>query len=189
MALSGDGWARVFDGTGEGGEASILRDLDAALVELAPGVITTWNGARFDLPFLSDRAQRHGVSLGLVLEADPFSRSPHEPLPGHVGGYIASWYQHQHLDAYRVYRADVGAMMHLPCGLKALARLMGLSPVEVDREAIHELSREELHDYVASDAIITRLLALRRWETAKLSIDALTDLRDHQPALSPLPAS
>ena len=80
-------------------------------------------------------------------------------------------------------------MMHLPCGLKALARLMGLSPVEVDREAIHELSREELHDYVASDAIVTRLLALRRWETAKLSIDAPTSLRDHQPALSPLPAS
>ena len=62
--------------------------------------------------------------------------------------------------------------MHLPCGLKTLARFMGLSPVEVDRERIHELSTDELHTYVASDAIITRELALRRWPTAAASIDS-----------------
>lgn len=159
----------MFDGT----EAAILRELDAAILALAPGVITTWNGARFDLPFLDDRAAQAEISLGLRLAADPHYRSRHEPLPGHQGGYSAQWYQHRHLDAYAVYRADVGAMMHLPCGLKSLAKFVGLSPVEVDRERIHDLSAQELHDYVASDAIMTRELALRRWNTAHRHIDAL----------------
>lgn len=90
-----------------------------------------------------------------------------------MGGYVASWYEHSHLDTYLVYRADVGAFMHIPCGLKSLARFTGLSPVEVDRERIHELTTEELHAYVASDAIMTRELTLRRWNTAKRSIDTL----------------
>ncbi len=169
MALSGNGWATVFDGP----ETSILGDLDDAIRALTPGVIATWNGARFDLPFLEDRAVRAGIELGLQLFADPHYRSRHEPLPGHEGGYVATWYDHRHLDAYAVYRADVGAMMHLPCGLKSLAKFIGLSPVEVDRERIHDLTTQELHDYVASDAIMTRELALRRWNTAHRHIDLL----------------
>lgn len=170
VAISGDGWAQVFDGD----ENTILHDLDAALSELEPGIITTWNGARFDLPFISDRAALHGMTLGLKLQPDAFFRSRHEPLPGHAGGYVAAWHEHRHLDAYRVYRADVGAVMGLPCSLKALARFVGLAPVEVDRERIHDLSTKELHDYVASDAIMTRDLALRRWPTAQQHIDCLT---------------
>ena len=169
VALTGDDWEQVWNGE----EIDILNELDSAIARLEPGVITTWNGARFDLPFLADRAALCEVSLGLHLEADQLARSPHDPLPGHRGGYLATWYEHRHLDAYRVYRADVGAIMHLPCGLKPLARLMGISPVEVDRERIHELSPQELHDYVASDAIITRELALRRWKTAQQSIDVV----------------
>ncbi len=149
----------------------MLRDLDIYLRGLAPGVIVTWNGARFDLPFLSDRARTCGVRLGLELTTDTASRSPHAPLHGHAGGYFASWFGHRHLDAYRVYRADVGAMLHLPCGLKSLASFMGFRPVEVDRDQIHNLDTGQLHEYVASDATLTRLLALRRWQTAKHSID------------------
>jgi hypothetical protein len=63
--------------------------------------------------------------------------------------------------------------MGIPCGLKPLARLLGFVPVEVDREAIHELSAKELEDYVASDAILARELALRRWPTASRAIDTL----------------
>lgn len=170
MALSGDNWATVFDGA----EADILQGVDAAIRDLASGVITTWNGSRFDLPFLVDRSHIVGVDLGLTLQADQHSRSAHEPLPGHEGGYVATWYEHRHLDTYRVYRADVGAMLHLACGLKSLARFVGLSPIEVDRERIHELSRDELHEYVASDAIMTRELTLRRWSTAAAAIDSLT---------------
>lgn len=169
VALTGHDWAQVWDGD----EVRILTDLDAAIADLEPGVITTWNGARFDLPFLADRAAIRDVSLGLHLESGQTERSPHDPLPGHRGGYRAGWHGHAHLDAYQVYRADVGAFMGLPCGLKPLARLMGISPVEVDRARIHELTAEELHDYVASDAIITRELTLRRWKTAQQSIDSL----------------
>ena len=167
VAICGDGWSSVFDGE----EADILTELDAAIAALEPGVLTTWNGARFDLPFIADRTALLGLQLGLKLAENTRYRSRHEPLAGHSGSYIASWYQHRHLDAYVVYRADVGASLGIPCGLKPLSRMLGLSPVEVDRTAIHELSSEELNDYVASDAILTRELALRRWRTASLAID------------------
>lgn len=169
VAISGDGWSTVFDGE----ETSILTELDTAIALLEPGVLVTWNGARFDLPFLAERASRAGVDLGLELVADVRSRSRREPLPGHDGGYLGRWHGHRHLDAYAVYRADVGASMGIPCGLKPLARLLGFVPVEVDREAIHELSAKELEDYVASDAILARELALRRWPTASRAIDTL----------------
>ena len=48
-----------------------------------------------------------------------------------------------------------------------------LTPVEVDRTEIHNLSPEELDAYVASDAELARELALRRWPTARLAIDVL----------------
>ena len=35
-------------------EADVLRATDSALADLPPGVIATWNGAAFDLPFLAD---------------------------------------------------------------------------------------------------------------------------------------
>ena len=155
----------------DGAEADILTNLDAAIAALAPGVVVTWNGSRFDLPFISDRAQMLGVLLGLRLAPDPHHRSRHDPLPGHSGGYIATWHSQRHLDAYGVYRADAGATFRIPCGLKPLAKMVGLRPVEVDSSAIHELSTQELHDYVASDAIIARELALRRWPTAQRAID------------------
>jgi len=170
VAVAGAEQSVVFTGD----EASLLRELDSFLLDLEPGVITTWNGARFDLPFLDDRAKMHSLTLGLVLEPDTRTRTYRDPLPGHRGGYFARWHQHQHLDAYAVYRADVGASLGIPCGLKPLARFCGLKPVEVDREHIHELSPEALDAYVASDAEITRELALRRWPTASLAIDRLT---------------
>lgn len=136
-------------------------------------MIVTWNGARFDLPFISDRAKRANISLGLELSENLRSQTRRDPLPGHCGGYFARWFNHRHLDAYAVYRADVGASLGIPCGLKALARFVGLEPVEVDRSQIHTLSQEDLDAYVASDAELTRELALRRWPTAVRAIDVV----------------
>jgi len=167
IGLTGATWSRVFSGP----ERQILAELDAALSALDDGVFVTWNGARFDLPFLADRAAIHGLDLGLVLIEDPHVRSSRDPLPGHLGGYIASWHGHRHLDAYAVYRADVGASLGLPCGLKPLARLMGHLPIEVDRTRLHDLSDERLHEYVASDAELARAMAIRRWATAVHAID------------------
>ncbi len=169
IAVVGGEHTHVF----EGPEPQLLRRLDALLVDLPAGVIVTWNGGGFDLPFLADRAARLGIELGLTLRHDPSVLSSRDPLPGHPGVYRGRWYDHSHLDGYRVYRADVGASLGWSCGLKAMARSVGLDPVEVDRERIHDLSAQELHDYVASDAYLARELVTRRWATARLAIDKM----------------
>ena len=48
---------------------------------------------------------------------------------------------------------------------------MGLAPIEVDRERIHDLSNEALHAYAASDARLARVLAERRWPSAARFVD------------------
>ena len=154
----------------DGDEASLLRGLDQLMADLAPGVVITWNGAAFDLPFLADRARCRGVELGLELRHDP-TIPRRDPLPGRPGAYRASWYGHRHLDGYQLYRADVGVALGLSCGLKPLSRLVGLPVVEVDREHIHLLDDPTRRAYVASDARLARLLVERRWNTARRAID------------------
>lgn len=193
IALASPGYEEVFTGP----EADILADLDERLGELEPGVIATWNGAAFDLPFIADRANRHGLALGLRLRVDPSIAMRRSPLPGHEGAYRADWYDHRHLDAYRVYRGDVGPALRISCSLKSIARFVGLAPLEVDRALIHDLSNEALHAYAASDARLARVLAERRWATASRYIDQLDDaeqpvgfatVRSRHPALAALPA-
>ena len=149
-----------------GPETQMLEDLDRLLLELPPGVLVTWNGAAFDLPFLAERARRAGVPLHLRLAQDPALSVDRRPSHDGRSAYRASWGAHRHLDGYRLYRADVGRTLGLPCGLKPMARLVGLAPVEVDREQIHQLSPEDLHEYVASDARLARELVVRRLPAA-----------------------
>ncbi len=174
VALAGPGYEEIFTGP----EHVLLAELDERLRQLEPGVLATWNGAAFDLPFIADRAARWELPLGLRLQLDPRITMPRTPLPGHVGAYRASWYGHDHLDAYRVYRGDVGPSLRISCSLKAIARFVGLAPIEVDRTQIHELSNEVLHAYAASDARLARILAERRWGTASRCIDHVEDLVD-----------
>jgi DNA polymerase elongation subunit (family B) len=157
-ALSTPDGDEVFDGD----EADLLAALDARLRTLPPGVLATWNGAVFDLPFVADRAGAAGVPLGLALVPDPTVVLSRGPLRGHTGAYRATWYAHRHIDSYRMYRGDVGRVLRISCSLKAIARVVGLTPVEVDRERIHELPREVLDAYVASDARLARVLTERR---------------------------
>ena len=167
---AGDGGSGValFD---HADEPELLRQLYRHLATLSPGVIITWNGARFDLPYLATRASLTGVELGLHLWPDPTCRDGREALPGHTGTSRASWFGHDHLDAYRVYRADVGPALRIGCSLKTVARLAGLAPVEVDASRVHDLSAAQMAAYVGSDARCTAELARRRWPTACLSID------------------
>lgn len=151
---------RVF----QGAEDLVLHRTDELMSELDPGIVVTWNGSGFDLPFLAERAQRLGVTLGLDLWDD----GPERTEPGVVRG---RWYAHDHLDGYRLYRADVGRSLGFPCGLKPLSRLVGLAPVEVDRSCIHLLDDAALEAYVASDARLARELVLRRWPVAERATD------------------
>jgi len=158
------------------GEAEMLWQLDALLQSLAPGVSATWNGGRFDLPFLADRAAVGNVTWSLRLSADPHVGS-RDPMPGHDGGYVASWGAHRHLDGYQLYRGDVGRVLPISCGLKSIARFVGLRPIEVDRTAIHQLSRADLDAYVGSDAELARTLVARRLPASLRHVDpvVLTD--------------
>ena len=171
VALAGPTSTQVFTASDLTGEARLLARLDAAITRLAPGVLVTWNGAAFDLPFLADRARHHTVTLSLDLHLALGLPSRSDPLAGHEGAYRACWGAHRHLDVYRVYRADVGARLGLPCGLKAMARLVGCTPIEVDRSRVHELTDAERDAYVASDAELTRLLCLRRWPAIGRAVD------------------
>ena len=172
VALASPGFEETFTGP----EHVILSELDDRLTHLEPGVIATWNGAAFDLPFLAQRATAYDMHLGLRLQLDPTLAIHHEPLPGHRGAYRAAWHQHGHVDAYRLYRGDVGPALRISCSLKSIARLVGLAPIEVDRERIHDLSQEALHAYAASDARLARILTERRWATAQRCVDKLDDL-------------
>src|SRR5262245_55623355 len=158
VALSTPTADEVFDGP----EIAMLAAVDARLAALAPGVLATWNGAFFDLPFLADRAAHHGLALGQRLTLDPRIPSRRDPLPGHLGAYRACWHGHRHVDAYQLYRSDVGPALGISCSLKSIARLVGLTPVEVDRARIHDLAPDALAAYVASDARLARLLTERR---------------------------
>jgi len=178
VAVAGPDGVRVFD---DGDEALLLDRLDWHLASLEPGVLTTWNGAAFDLPFLADRARAAGVRLGLRLTLDPSIPGRRDPLPGHVGAYRGSWHGHAHLDAYQVFRADVVPALGVSGGLKTIARLCGLSPLELPAATLHEQPKDQVSAYVASDAWCTRELVRRRWPTARAAID-------HPPARRGAPA-
>lgn len=168
VAVATDDGDHVFQGP----EPTILAMLDGLLAELPPGLVVTWNGAGFDLPFLAERARIVGVTIGLELWRDPTIES--EP-----GVFRGSWYRHDHLDGYRVYRADVGRSLGLSCGLKPLSRLVGLEPVELDRTSLHLLDADLIRSYVASDARLAKEMVLRRWPLAGRSCDGCHTLVAH----------
>lgn len=166
VAVSGERRDHVLRGP----ERDVLIALDRVLARLRPGILVTWNGAGFDLPFLDDRARHHGVRLGLRLVADASIVRHREPLPGHDGAYRASWHRHRHLDAYLAYRTLLEGS-ELSCALKATARRAGMAPVEVDVARLHLLPAAAVERYVASDARTARLLAERRWTEVEAFID------------------
>lgn len=143
-----------------GDEATILADAQSWLQEQEPGVIVTWNGSVFDFPFIDFRARSAGLPLDLSLVSDPRIVPKYQSTPGYAGGYSATWAGHTSADlAYAVRSAALAA--GVVWSLKPFARSVGLNPVEVDRERMHELSPSELEQYVASDAVNTLLVGER----------------------------
>lgn len=166
VAVSTADGTRVFDGE----EAALLTELDEHIRSLPAGVLVTWNGSKFDLPFLNDRAGAVAVELGLRVAFDPQIPLGRGALVGHAGGYRGRWYHHGHLDAFRAF-ADIGGALAHSCSLKTMAKLFGLRPVQVDASRVHDLDRASLHAYVASDAEAARALALMRLPDALRYLD------------------
>ena len=184
VALSGPSFDEVF----EGPEADLLAALDVRLATLAPGVIATWNGAVFDLPFIAERAGHHGVALGLRLETDPRPSTLH--LPGHRGAYRAGWYRHRHLDTVRVLGAG-GRRTRW----QSLSRVFGRGGSAATGPR-HDLLHEARHAHAPSDARLARVLAGRHWLNAARSVDLLSPAfapaagarAEPQPAVTPRPS-
>ena len=167
IALSGRKLDEVFVGP----EAELIVALDARLADLEPGVLATWNGSTFDLPFIADRARILGLDLGLQLCLDRGLTMNRAPLPGHAGAYRAAWHHHTHIDTFRLYGHES------PSGhwtsLRAIGRVLGLGPA-ARRDAGRRpqvLANEALHAHAPSDARLARVLAERRWAAAARLID------------------
>ncbi|MCB1031784.1 MAG: hypothetical protein KDA95_10635 [Acidimicrobiales bacterium] len=162
IALSGQNFDLLFDGD----EHNLLVSLDDHLSGLAPGVIATWNGGTFDLPFIADRAELLGINLGLRLRSDRSRSLRRSPLPGHGGAYQAGWHDHGHLDTYCLYGHPA---IHPRRSLRSLGRFVGLgdnaAPLACD------LGNEALHACAPSDARLARVLAERRWQSASRMLD------------------
>jgi len=165
VALSG----RAFDDLFVGDERDLLRALDARLAALPTGVLATWNGSAFDLPFLADRARILGIDLGLRLCLDRRLTLHRAPLPGHAGAYRAGWHDHGHLDTFRLYGADTTAAQRL--SLRSLGRRLGIGVHDVRSSRTQDLGNEALHACAPSDARLARVLAERRWPGAARMID------------------
>ena len=153
-----------------GEETEVLGSISEYFWNAPAGLVSTWNGAVFDLPYMSDRYRIAEVPSPLLLRPDVNLKPKYEPLPGHRGGYqavitsMASGYDptqfHTHLDMAYALKDKVSAM-GVAWSLKPVCKAFGIDMVEVDRTKIHELTPEQQDEYVASDAHGARELAIR----------------------------
>lgn len=178
VALSVSGNDRLFQGP----ERELLIDLDRALRALPPGLLATWNGGAFDLPYLADRASLWGIRLGLVLAADPRLRIVGPPLRGHDVAYRGQWYRHRHIDAARLTR---GVRMPFASTVQAIGhRLAGHRP-GLGLPIVDDLSHEVAHAFPTNDARLARVLVERQLPKAARHVDRVARNR---PALPRSPA-
>jgi len=148
----------VFD---DPSEARLLRSLNDWLSDPAttPGLIVTWNGANFDIPFLITRSEMHGVELDLQAAICEARAPRYSACKGHVGGYAASWGPHDHADIWPAFQ-EVAKAAGIKSGLKPVANYFGYDPIVVDREKMESLSVPERCAYNISDVECTYRLAL-----------------------------
>lgn len=154
LAYSDTDEVHVFDSNNE---EEILQDIEKALTTRT-GLLVTWNGAGFDLPFLSSRYSITQTTTSLRVAPDPLIPAKYTPPAGLGPPVRASWNHLAHVDVSYLY-AGVAREENIKWSLKSVAKHLGYSPVEVDRERVHVLTLEELREYVASDALVTVKLA------------------------------
>lgn len=163
VAISGSRFDEVF---ADGDEATLLTGLWNYIAKLPAGLIATWNGAFFDLPFLVARNQLNTIGAldsGMTTWDIPGLTPKYSPLPGRKHALAATWLgvdgTHSHLDVAFPYRRT--AHEHgVPWSLKPVCRALEIDMIEVDRANMHLLTAEEERAYVSSDADGTRQLAV-----------------------------
>lgn len=169
MALWSDDLQAVIEG---GTERSRLTELSRLLAFLEPGIVLTWNGQVFDLPFLATRARVTGVCLGLELTRDPQIVPKYDFTPGHACGYRARLGRHAHADlAYAC--KDYADRTGVTWSLKPVCESLGIPMVKVNAAAIHLLSSAALVEFNLSGVHGTHLLGTRLGPNLDDWIDAL----------------
>ncbi len=159
-----DGEAEFFE---HDDEFQMLRDLDTYMKDAGLGYLAGWNSAVFDIPFLlsrntitaAERRQPRPIQT-LKTALDPKIFIKYQVMPGHRGGYRATWAGLMHVDIMPAFK-EFAEAQGISGSLKPVARAHGLQMIEVDRSQMHLLSAQELHDYVASDVLGTQALASR----------------------------
>ena len=149
-------------------EAQILTDWLDLLMAFEPGLLGSWNGSFFDIPFIADRAQilDHRLVAFWHLYPMPGLRPKYDYLPGHTTGYALTFptpngLPHQHLDIAQSYRA-FAAEANVAWSLKPVGEALGHTPKRLDAANLHTYSQAERDEYSASDAILTRDLTLAK---------------------------
>ncbi len=174
VALSG----AAFDEEFTGDETELLQALNTRLAALPPGVLATWTGATYDLPYIADRARVLGVDLDLQLCRDRRLTFGRTLLPGHGGAYRGAWGSHGHLDTFRLYGHTGGPSVW--SSLRTIGRLVGLGTMPMVARRHDDLTNEALHAHARSDARLARVLAERRHVAALRLVDHI-DAAEVQP--------
>lgn len=132
-------------------EKSVLIKFLEHIKEVKPFIITTFNGDRFDFPFIETRMLRHGINMerevGIANRGEEYS-----------GNYII------HMDCFPWVERD----SYLPQGshgLKAVTKAkLHYDPIEVDPEEMVDFARDKpdvLCQYSVSDAVATYYLYMK----------------------------
>lgn len=163
----------VADHTGSavftGAEPDILADFRVWADTLPSGLLVSWNGSAFDIPYLITRYQINTLPHHWRARTHPGLACKYGPTPGWDGAVLATWNTttttHAHFDISGWYK-PVAEAAGITWGLKPVAEhILEATPVTVDRTAMHTLTDQQLRDYGASDALITYQLALHALHT------------------------
>jgi hypothetical protein len=152
-----------------GPEKMVLASTLAVLAALEPGIVATWNGAGFDIPFIQERCAKLGLVTGWDVRATDLP-GKYPAVGDRAGRYSAALGAHAHADIAWPWK-DHCAASGVTWSLKPLAHSLGIDAVEADREHASDLSRAELFAYVASDAHVTALLAEQLGEGLLAHVD------------------
>ncbi|NQT91772.1 MAG: DNA polymerase II, partial [Lentisphaerae bacterium] len=161
------GWVEVLSGN-EGDEKDLLDRFVALVVERDPDVLEGHNLFNFDLPYLAERAKRHGVTLGLGRDGSrPRRRSSRVSLGDRTIAYERFEIFGRHV-VDTLFLSHAYDMVHRSLdglGLKDVASHFGVAPPNrtyVDGGSITETFRkdpETLLRYAGDDVAETRAVS------------------------------
>jgi len=123
----------VFTVFNEKDEECLLRKFFAHICETKPSIFTTFNGDKFDWPFIQTRAEFHKISMEQEIGITTQQRFGSEEFSGRFASHMDCMYWVER-DAYLPQGSH---------GLKAVTKAkLGYDPVELDPELMVPYARE-----------------------------------------------